>query len=329
MRSGTTWSQQAYLKASNAEADDQFGCSVAVAGDTIVVGAIQESSSATGGQSDNSANSSGATYAFGPDADSDGVGDSSDNCPNDANADQANTDGDALGDACDPDDDSDGVPDATDNCPLVANTAQADNDGDSQGDACDPDDDNDGVNDTATTARDRQPGPGGQRRRRPGRRLRPRRRQRRRQRRHRQLPAPPTPTRPTRRRRHGDACDHDDDNDGKVDGSDACPTIAATTADGCPDKTAPDITITSGPTRKTKDATPTFAFGSTDPTAKFSCAIDDAAPAPCTSPYTPKKLKKGKHTFAVFAIDAADNKSAPATRSFTVKKKKKHHHHHH
>ena len=39
VRSGTTWSQQAYLKASNTGAGDQFGCSVAVSGDTVVVGA--------------------------------------------------------------------------------------------------------------------------------------------------------------------------------------------------------------------------------------------------------------------------------------------------
>ncbi len=58
VRSGTTWSQQAYLKASNTGADDYFGCSVAVSGDTVVVGAYGEDSTATGvngNQSDNSA----------------------------------------------------------------------------------------------------------------------------------------------------------------------------------------------------------------------------------------------------------------------------------
>jgi hypothetical protein len=59
-----------------------------------------------------------------------------------ANTDQANNDGDALGDVCDPDDDNDGVEDGDDNCPTVANTDQADNDGDGLGDACDNDDDN-------------------------------------------------------------------------------------------------------------------------------------------------------------------------------------------
>ncbi len=49
-----------------------------------------------------------------PDADGDGVADSSDNCPAVSNVDQANADGDALGDSCDDDDDNDGVLDVDD-----------------------------------------------------------------------------------------------------------------------------------------------------------------------------------------------------------------------
>ncbi len=45
------------------------------------------------------------------------------------------------------DNDGDGVPNGDDNCPLVANPDQANNDGDALGDICDPDDDNDGVPD--------------------------------------------------------------------------------------------------------------------------------------------------------------------------------------
>jgi hypothetical protein len=66
-RSGATWSQQAYLKASNTEANDYFGNKVAVSGDTVVVGAYREDSSATGvdgNQSDNSDVDSGAAYVF-------------------------------------------------------------------------------------------------------------------------------------------------------------------------------------------------------------------------------------------------------------------------
>ncbi len=67
VRNGETWSQQAYVKASNAEAGDYFGMSVAVHGDTIVVGAPYEDSSTTGiggNQADNSSSSSGAVYVF-------------------------------------------------------------------------------------------------------------------------------------------------------------------------------------------------------------------------------------------------------------------------
>jgi len=46
-RSGTTWTQQAYLKAANAESGDSFGVSVALSNDTLVVGAPNEASSQT------------------------------------------------------------------------------------------------------------------------------------------------------------------------------------------------------------------------------------------------------------------------------------------
>ncbi|NDD64580.1 MAG: hypothetical protein EBZ36_11500 [Acidobacteria bacterium] len=67
VRSGTTWSQQAYLKASNTESVDIFGISVGISGETIVVGARAEDSNATGvngNQADNSASDSGAAYVF-------------------------------------------------------------------------------------------------------------------------------------------------------------------------------------------------------------------------------------------------------------------------
>ena len=66
-RTAGVWSQQAYLKASNTEAGDQFGQSVSISGDTIVVGAPWEASNATGvdgNQSDNSTTWAGAAYVF-------------------------------------------------------------------------------------------------------------------------------------------------------------------------------------------------------------------------------------------------------------------------
>ena len=67
VRSGSTWSQQAYLKASNTASVEQFGWSVAASGNTVVVGADLEDSNATGvngNQGDNSAARSGAAYLF-------------------------------------------------------------------------------------------------------------------------------------------------------------------------------------------------------------------------------------------------------------------------
>ncbi len=66
-RTNGVWSQQAYLKASNAEAGDNFGINVSLSGDTLAVGAYAEDSAATGvngNQADNSALSAGAVYVF-------------------------------------------------------------------------------------------------------------------------------------------------------------------------------------------------------------------------------------------------------------------------
>ena len=67
VRSGTTWSQQAYLKASNTDVLDHFSWAVAVSGNTVVAGAYGEASNATGANgdpNDNSAQASGAAYIF-------------------------------------------------------------------------------------------------------------------------------------------------------------------------------------------------------------------------------------------------------------------------
>ncbi|MGB0581083.1 MAG: family 16 glycoside hydrolase, partial [Limisphaerales bacterium] len=66
-RSGTSWRQRAYLKASNTEGGDLFGSSVAIAGNTIVVGAPNEDSSDNtidGNQLENTASAAGAAYVF-------------------------------------------------------------------------------------------------------------------------------------------------------------------------------------------------------------------------------------------------------------------------
>jgi len=67
-RSGITWSQQAYIKASNTDADDRFGISVALSGEgaSLAVGAYQEKSTTTGINStpNNDASQAGAVYIY-------------------------------------------------------------------------------------------------------------------------------------------------------------------------------------------------------------------------------------------------------------------------
>jgi hypothetical protein len=84
------------------------------------------------------------TIIWEDDQDHDGIKDNVDNCPYYANPDQADSDGDHIGNACDAcpqdaanDGDHDGVCGNVDNCPYVANPSQADNDGDGIGSACD------------------------------------------------------------------------------------------------------------------------------------------------------------------------------------------------
>lgn len=61
-----TWSQQAYVKASNTGAGDRFGIAVDLDGDTLAVGAYLEDSEATGidGINNNAVDGSGAVYVF-------------------------------------------------------------------------------------------------------------------------------------------------------------------------------------------------------------------------------------------------------------------------
>jgi trimeric autotransporter adhesin len=69
VRNGGVWSQEAYVKASNTGAGDEFGSSVALSGDgtMLVVGAMYEHGSAIGiggDPTDNSASSAGAVYVY-------------------------------------------------------------------------------------------------------------------------------------------------------------------------------------------------------------------------------------------------------------------------
>ncbi|MBA3462324.1 MAG: integrin [Deltaproteobacteria bacterium] len=65
-RAGTAWTQQAYIKASNTEANDEFGVSIALSSDgsTLAVGANGEDSQGFGNQTDNTMAQAGAAYVF-------------------------------------------------------------------------------------------------------------------------------------------------------------------------------------------------------------------------------------------------------------------------
>ena len=69
-RTGTSWAQEAYIKAANNDASDFFGSSVSISGDTLAVGAYREDSNqttitnGTSASSDNSSSDSGAVYVY-------------------------------------------------------------------------------------------------------------------------------------------------------------------------------------------------------------------------------------------------------------------------
>jgi hypothetical protein len=66
-RTGTTWSQTDYIKPLTPDVYDEFGASVALSGNTLVVGAPKEDCDATGVNGDstnNNGGASGAAYVF-------------------------------------------------------------------------------------------------------------------------------------------------------------------------------------------------------------------------------------------------------------------------
>lgn len=69
-----------------------------------------------------------------------GCGNACDNCPGDLNADQRDADRDGAGDVCDSDRDGDGIVNSADNCPDRRNPDQSDPNGNGIGWACDADD---------------------------------------------------------------------------------------------------------------------------------------------------------------------------------------------
>ena len=96
IRSGGSWVRQAKLTAPDGASSEYFGVSVAVDGDTAAVIGVR--------YDDDNGSNSGSAYVYSltlPDNDEDGVPDGQDNCPDISNPDQADSDYDTLGNACD------------------------------------------------------------------------------------------------------------------------------------------------------------------------------------------------------------------------------------
>lgn len=118
--------------------NDWFGRDIAGNGDYDNDGINDLLVGSPANNADGSADSSGRVFVYYlGDADFDGVLTGCDNCPADSNPDQADLDGDGIGDICDDDMDGDGVLNIDDNCPMTDNPDQTDTDNDGIGDACD------------------------------------------------------------------------------------------------------------------------------------------------------------------------------------------------
>jgi glucose/arabinose dehydrogenase/PKD repeat protein len=85
------------------------------------------------------------------------------------------------------------------------------------------------------------------------------------------------------------------------------------------DLTAPESTISSGPSGATATRDAAFEFSPNDPDATFECSLDGASWDVCRSPIRYSNLLERNHTFAVRAKDPAGNiESTPSQRSWTV-----------
>ena len=101
--------------------------------------------------------------------------------------------------------------------------------------------------------------------------------------------------------------------------TDATPSTWTWTIGTGADTTAPDTTIASGPASPTTSTSSSFGFTSTESGSTFTCRVDAAAYASCSSPKVNSGLSMGSHTFSVRAADAAGNTDAtPASQTWMI-----------
>jgi hypothetical protein len=92
--------------------------------------------------------------------------------------------------------------------------------------------------------------------------------------------------------------------------------------DAGPGATVPTVQILKPPPRRTPDRTPTTRFViSGQPGAVAECAIDGGGWARCSSPYTTKRLKRGRHVIGVRARAGAASSAVQTARFRVVKRK--------
>jgi hypothetical protein len=85
------------------------------------------------------------------------------------------------------------------------------------------------------------------------------------------------------------------------------------------DTSAPDTTITAGPSGTINTSSAIVSFSSSEVGSSFQCSLDAGSWASCSSPKAYTGLADGNHSFEVRATDGAGNTDAtPDSRSFTV-----------
>ena len=84
------------------------------------------------------------------------------------------------------------------------------------------------------------------------------------------------------------------------------------------DLTALLVTITASPPNPSNQATASFSFGASTAGSTFSCSLDAAAAAACTSPQSYTGLAAGSHAFSVTATDPTGKVSSPASFTWTI-----------
>ena len=85
------------------------------------------------------------------------------------------------------------------------------------------------------------------------------------------------------------------------------------------DTTAPAAPrLDAHPANASNETSPSFAFSSEEAGVEFTCRVDDAPSASCTSPLRLDGLAEGAHRFEVRARDASGNESAPAVFDWVV-----------